>query len=183
MGIDPGLGGALAIWDNDRSLTIFDMPVWWMEIGAKRKKRRRVDAVALASIFDFAYAAGVELVVMESLGGRPAGMGSANTAYMLGFTVGLTYMAAIQSRIPVETTHPSVWKRLMRVPKDDDGILHRFDEIFPEHRAQVRGVRGGARHDRAEAAMLAKFGADRLADNVRPNVEWRLAYQGNDVGA
>lgn len=172
LGIDPGVHGALVIYDDVlRTLSCWDMPVWYQVVG--KKKRLRVDAVELASMMEMAKDIGVDLAIMESIGGMARGRQSGQLAF--GYSIGLLYMGLITCRIPIETIHPATWKKAMRVPKDEGGIAVRFDEMFPEFRALIRGPRGAIKHDRAEASILAKFGAEHLFGNIRPDAEWRLA--------
>lgn len=187
LGVDPGASGAFAVYDNiaQRIISIEDMPVWYQTIG--KKKRKRVDALALADMFDTYEMMGVELVVMEAVGGRPRQ--SASAAFVFGYGVGLIYMAALYSRIVIETVPPAGWKKILNVPGkqngSDDDILSRADEIFPHDRHLWRGERGGKKVDRAEAAMLARFGADHVLHTLGQftDAELRLAYQNADTGA
>lgn len=180
VGIDPGATGALAVFDTAVGLeTIYDMPMWRQMIG--KTSRPRVDTVQVADLFDVFGMLDVKLICMEAVGGRPRQ--SASAAFVFGYGVGLLMMAAIQSRIPVETVEPATWKKVMRVPKDDQGIVQRADQMFPEHRDQFRGPKGAVKHDRAEAAMLAKYGADYLLRSIRPDAEWRMTYRDAKTGA
>lgn len=187
LGVDPGASGAFAVFDNvtQRLVSIDDMPVWYQTIG--KKKRKRVDALAMADMFDTYELMGVELVVMEAVGGRPRQ--SASAAFVFGYGVGLIYMAALYSRIVIETVPPASWKKIMNVPGkqngSDDDIINRADELFPHDRALWRGERGGKKVDRAEAAMMAKFGADHVLHTLgqTTDAEFRLAYQNADTGA
>jgi hypothetical protein len=180
VGIDPGATGALAIFDTVTGLeTIQDMPMWHQVVG--KTTRPRVDTVQVADLFDVYAMLGVKLICMEAVGGRPRQ--SASAAFVFGYGVGLLMMAAIQSRIPVETVEPATWKKVMRCPKDEEGIVQRADQMFPEFRAQFRGPKGGVKHDRAEAAMLAKYGADYLLRSIRPDAEWRMTYMNAKTGA
>lgn len=178
LGIDPGREGALAVY-GPGYLDVQDMPVFDMTIG--KTKRKRVDAVGVIDVIETAKMLGVELAVLEAVGGRPKQ--SASAGFVFGYSVGLVYMALIQARIPVETVTPQVWKRLMRVPTDVGRIMERADETFPDHRRLFRGKKDGAKDGRAEAAFLAKFGHDRLLGSVRPDAEWRLTYSKADTGA
>lgn len=187
VGIDPGNNGAFAIYNSDtkRVERIDDMPLWYQTIG--KRKRKRVDALAMADLFDYYELMGVELVVMEAVGGRPRQ--SASAAFVFGYGVGLVYMAALYSRIVIETVPPASWKKILNVPgkgnADDTAIIARADELFPQDRDLWRGERGGKKVDRAEAAMLAKFGADYVLHTLGAvtDVELRLAYQNADTGA
>lgn len=169
LGIDPGAKGAFAMYDTvSRTIAgrIEDMPTWYQLVG--KKKRLRIDAVAVMELAATFEMIGVELAVMEAVGGRGNQPGS--SGFVFGYGVGLVYMSLIASRIPIETVAPQTWKRLLNVPgkekADDTAILARADEMFPEARAQFRGPRGGKMLDRAEAAMLARYGADHILPNL-----------------
>jgi len=187
LGVDPGAHGAFTVYDGEagRIVQIDDMPTWLQAIG--KKKRERIDALAVAELFDTYEMMGVELIVMESVGGRP--QQSASAGFVFGYGVGLIYMAAVYSRIPMETVPAATWKALMRVPgkgkADDSAIMARAEEIFPHDRQLFYGVRGGKKVDRAEASMLAKFGTDHVlrADKIVRDLEAMIAYRRAETGA
>lgn len=188
LGIDPGTSGAFAVYDTDsRALVgeVYDTPIWYQTVG--KRKRKRVDALAIADLFDEFEVMGVELVVMEAVGGRRAQ--NAAHAFTFGYGVGIIYMAAFYSGIVIETVPPQTWKQVLKVPgkskADDSAIMARADELFPADRAKFRGAKGGKRIDRAEAAMIAKFGGDTILNTLDPaaDVELRLAYANAETGA
>jgi hypothetical protein len=188
LGIDPGSSGAFAVYDTEsRALVgeVYDTPIWYQTVG--KRKRKRVDALAIADLFDEFEVMGVELVVMEAVGGRRAQ--NAAHAFTFGYGVGIIYMAAFYSGIVIETVPPQTWKQVLKVPgkskADDSAIMARADELFPADRAKFRGAKGGKRIDRAEAAMIAKFGGDTILNTLDPaaDVELRLAYANAETGA
>jgi len=188
LGIDPGSSGAFAVYNTKtRTLVgdVIDTPTWFQTVG--KKKRPRIDALAIADMFDTYVLMDVELVVMEAVGGRTGQSASAGFAF--GYGVGITYMAAFYSGIVIETVPPQTWKQMLNVPgkskADDTAILARADELFPHDRQQFRGPNGGKKIDRAEAAMIAKFGGDVILPTLQntPGVELRLAYRAADTGA
>jgi hypothetical protein len=188
LGIDPGSSGAFAVYDTDtRALVgdVHDVPVWFQTVG--KRKRKRVDALAIADLLDEFEVMGVELIVMEAVGGRKAQ--NAAHAFTFGYGVGIIYMACFYSGIVIETVPPQTWKQVLSVPgkskADDSAIMARADELFPHDRQKFRGERGGKRIDRAEAAMIAKFGGDTILATLDPgaDVEMRLAYANADTGA
>lgn len=189
-GIDPGTSGALAIYDTDtmRVLGMHDMPHWYMTVG--KKQRKRVDPVALMELFDTVCMMGVELVVIESVGGRPGQ--SASAGFVFGYTVGLIYMACMYKKLMVETVPPAQWKKMLSIPGKakgtDDDIMNRADELFPNDRELFRGKQGGKNLDRAEAAMLARFGGEFVLRTLTPfknkeDIEFKLAIRSADTGA
>lgn len=187
LGIDPGGGGAFCVYDSEarRIVSVRDMPIWYQAVG--KRKRKRVDGLALADMFDTFEMMGVQLVVMEAVGGR-TGQGAA-AGFVFGYGVGMIYMAALYSRIVIETVPPASWKKIMNVPgkkdADDTAIVNRANELFPHDTHWFKGERGGKKVDRAEAAMIAKFGAEYVLKTIgtTTDVELRLAYQNADTGA
>lgn len=186
LGIDPGTTGAFAVYDTvTRSIVgdVKDMPVWYQTVG--KRQRKRVDALAVAELFDTVELMGVELIVMEAVGGRRAQ--NAAHAFTFGYGVGIVYMAAFYSGIIIETVPPQTWKQLLRVPgkskADDTAILQRADELFPSDRAKFRGPQGGKMIDRAEAAMIAKFGAEHVLATFDPKRPISEVYKAADTGA
>jgi hypothetical protein len=184
IGVDPGLGGALARYDGD-DMTIQDMPSWQMMVG--RKTRRRIDAVELMDYFELQKVMGAELVIIEAVGARPHQGGM----FVFGYTVGLVYMACVAIKLPIETVPPQVWKRMLNVRGKESGdknaIMHRADELMPDHRGLWRGPNGGKLLDRAEAAMLAYYGLKHALHGItQVNIrdpEWWLAYKRAQTGA
>ena len=115
LGIDPGSSGAFAVYDTEsRRLVgpVQDMPTWYQVVG--KRKRPRLDAMAIADMFDEFQVMGVELIVMEAVGGR-AHQNAAH-AFTFGYGVGILYMACFYSNIIIETVTPMTWKAYMRVP-------------------------------------------------------------------
>lgn len=188
-GIDPGTGGAIAVYstDNMQIVGMHDIPSWYQTVG--KKKRKRVDAIALVELFELIEIMGVELVVIEAVGGRPRQ--SASSGFVFGYTVGLIYMACMYKKLMVETVPPGTWKKVLNVPGKskggDDDIMMRADEMFPKNRTLWRGDRGGKKVDRAEAAMLAKFGGDHILPTMGnwriTDEEFNMAYKKADTGA
>lgn len=188
LGIDPGSSGAFAVYDTQtRALVgdVKDMPIWFQTVG--KRKRKRIDALAIADMFDVYEVMGVELIVMEAVGGRKGEGGSGS--FVFGYGVGVLYMAAFYSGIVIETVPPQTWKQVLNVPgkskADDSAIMVRANELFPKDRDKFKGPRNGMKLDRAEAAMIAKFGGDVILDTLNPkkDVELRIAYANADTGA
>lgn len=188
LGIDPGAHGAFAVYDTDskRLISLERTPTWFQQVG--KTKRARVDPIRLAEMFDVYAMMGVTLAVMEAVGGRAKQ--SASAGFVFGYGVGMMYMALVYTRIPIETVSPQSWKALLRVPgktkADDSAILARADELFPEDRDMFRGTRGGMQIDSAEAAMLARFGADFLLPTYKKatgDLDVDSKFRNADTGA
>lgn len=185
VGVDPGINGAMAMYDarTCRLVKLDDMPTWSMPVG--KRVRTRVDAVDLANYFETAKLLGVDCVVIEAVGGRPRQ--SASSGFVFGYTVGLIYMSCIACRLHIETVPPDQWKKLLSVKgkgrANEDAIMARADELFPDDRNMFRGPQGGRKLDRAEAAMLAYFGAKHCITNPYvKDPEMTGVYRNADTG-
>lgn len=172
-GIDPGTSGAIAVFDTStrRCVRATDMPTWWVTKGKSKKKRKRIDMIALAAELDLLVALDVKLVVMERVNGLPGQ--SASSAFSFGVGVGQLYMALVAKRLIFETVPPLAWKRALNVPgktgkegEDNKTIMSVAEALFPADHDKFRGVRGGMRVDRAEAAMIAMFGGERVLPSL-----------------
>lgn len=184
IGVDPGTGGALAAYDQASGmLDVSDIPHRMIPVG--RTKRKRIDVVDLRDYMEMWKLMGCGLVMLEAPGPRPQQTQAAG--FQLGYACGMIHMAASAARIPVTTVDPREWKKSMRLPgkvgrltKDErdttvgdelkalkksrndanaNAIIARADELFPSHSHLFRGKMGGYKLDRAEAAVLAKYGA------------------------
>lgn len=171
IGVDPGKDGAFSLLNPDTgTVLVWDMPTFAMTVGKTRKTR--VDPVQVATLFDQFRLMGATTCVMEAVGGRPRQ--SAHNAFTFGWGAGLIYMACVNARIPIESVPPSVWKRMLRAPKEKKASVARADELFPDSRHLFRGKKGGLLDGRAEAAMLALYGAIHIKHAKPHDREWQF---------
>src|SRR5262245_26886351 len=124
VGVDVGIGGAMAYYDHPNGiLDIQDMPTYLITVN--KKKRARVDDVALLTYFELAALKGVDRVVIEQLWERPGDRGM----FVMGLCAGLVRMACIAAKIPVDEVPPQTWKKLLRVPgktgDNDQAVIER----------------------------------------------------------
>lgn len=191
-GIDPGTNGACAVYCSvtKQIVCVEDMPYWYQTVA--KKQRKRVDPIGLLEMFEMLNMMDVKLIVMEAVGGRPKQ--SASAGFVFGYTVGLTYMAAMHAKIMVETVTPQTWKKLLNISgkakAEDDDIINRAYELFPHQRDMFRDFThtkaGRKRVDRAEAAMLAKFGGDyalRTLETYNTDADFMAAHRKVETGA
>jgi hypothetical protein len=95
------------------------------------------------------------LVVVEDVGTRPRQSGT----MAFGRSVGALEHAFHAAKLRVEHIVPTKWKPALKAPKDKKESVARADQLFPLHRSLFRGPKGGTLDGRAEAAMLALYGA------------------------
>lgn len=164
VGIDPGVSGAAAVYDGEakRLLAVYPLPNYSIQIGSS--KRTRLDVPALEALFDTFKMLGVQLIGIEDVSGGNFGgrKQSAAGAFQFGYTFGLLAMAAQRTGIDWTTASPAVWKPLEKVPREERGIIAKADADFPDFKAHWHGPKGGSLHDRAEAAFLARYFAERI---------------------
>lgn len=147
LGIDPGLSGALALYDlSSGSLEIEDVPTF--KVG-----KRLIDKYALARIVDN-WSSRIHTVWLEQVGVRP-GEGIVG-AFTFGRGYGLLEGVCAANLLPIVDVTPAAWKRALQVPADKDAARMRASALMPReaHQWPLK------KHDgRAEAALIALHGA------------------------
>lgn len=145
LGIDPGLSGALALYDVDGSLEVIDIPTLQL-------KKRVIDEYALARIVDD-WSGRIREVWLEQVGVRP-GEGAVG-AFAFGRGYGLIRGLCTASFLPIIDVTPASWKRAMNVSADKDAARAKASALFPRY----SGCWPLKKHDgRAEAALIALHG-------------------------
>ncbi len=143
LGIDPGLTGALAVFDPARpgAVVVHDMPV----------AGGMVDAAELARLV---CEIGPTEAVVEQVASRP-GQGVASI-----FKFGTCYGAALATvaamGIPARLVPPTRWKKHFRLGADKEDARALAVRLWPGCPAFSRKKD----HGRAEAALIARFGAE-----------------------
>lgn len=148
LGIDPGLGGALALLTAAGSLEISDMPCHEIERGGKHK--RQVDVVALAGLVR---TMAPSHAVLERVGAMP-GQG-VSSMFGFGRSVGQLEGVIAALEIPVSYVAPQTWQKALKVPRGKDGSRLRASELMPAYAERWRLVK---HHGRAEASLIALWG-------------------------
>lgn len=161
LGIDPGLSGALALYrPASGALTLFDIPT--LEAGKGKSKKRVLDRFALSRLVDDVHGEGfITEAFIEDLGVRQgqSAVSTATTAVNYGFLLGVL----TAHFVPVSTVAASTWKKAMKVSEAKDSSIARASELLPRHADKFRGPKGGLLDGRAEAALIAVYGARTLA--------------------
>lgn len=158
LGIDPGVTGAWALIEVDKArlgrfphvLAVGDLPV--TAVSASARAMRKVDAAALERALA-PLLVKADIVTIERLSAAPRI--SSTAAFSLGYTAGT--IDAVLTKLgcqPVRVS-PSVWKRALLVPADKSAARHRASALFGCSDCWPCE----ADHNRAEAALLALYGA------------------------
>ena len=155
VGIDPGNAGALAFLDPENArMRIVDMPTFEFETTRKRVK---IDPYAIVREIE---AQPVANLYLEEVHASPQ-MGVVS-AFSFGEGKGIILGAAAARGIPITEVKPTNWKKIMRVPADKRAAVQRASQLFPAVSPLFKGPRGGVFDGRAEAALIALFGAMEL---------------------
>ncbi|WP_018261913.1 hypothetical protein [Methylobacterium sp. WSM2598] len=150
-GIDPGLTGAIALLglrEGFFSLSVWDMP----------QVHKTVDAAALAGIIkDGPRPDGI---VLEEVGPMPRD--GVRQAFSFGQSYATARTVALLLEVPLHLVKPQAWKGHFRLRGGEDGkeagralALRRFPQA-------AKSFARKKDHNRAEAALLALYGAERL---------------------
>jgi len=151
LGVDPGVSGGLAIVEiTDEAVPVLiecvDIPV--VGTGAKE----RVDVAAIRNFID-------QHKPIHALIERAQAMPKqgASSGFKYGRAVGAIEAAITLCSIPIEIVEPSAWKRHWHLPgKDKESGRQKALQLFPAAHAALARKKD---HGRAEAALIALFGA------------------------
>lgn len=164
LGIDPGLSGALAILHPESArIRIVDMPLFEFTTTRVRKKTDQYAIVREIVQQDLAH------VYIEEVAASPQ-MGVVS-AFSFGEGFGILKGACAALNLPLTPVKPKDWKKQMRVPADKRAAVHRASQLFPGVAHLFKGPRGGVFDGRAEAALIALFGAMELGRSPTAPVE------------
>jgi hypothetical protein len=173
VGCDPGNKGALAFLDPENNrMRIIDMPTFEFETTRKRVK---VDPYSIVNEM------GAQLIAnfyLEEVHASPQ-MGTVS-AFSFGEGKGILLGAAAALGIPTTQVKPQQWKKQMRVPADKRAAVQRASQLFPAISPLFKGPRGGVYDGRAEAALIALFGAMELGRApTAPVTIWEIEDEEN----
>lgn len=149
-GIDPGLSGAVAIYDTATGVVeTTAMPVHRLARGGKAK--REVDPHGLAGLL---VGNRIGHAIVEQVGAMP-GQGT-TSMFAFGRSYGIVLGVLAAAGVPMSLVPPARWKKALGVPSAKDGARARASQLLPDAADQwARATDDG----RAEAAMLALYGA------------------------
>lgn len=148
LGIDPGLSGAIAVYNPDTGdLDVWDMPVH--EI----KGKKQIDLYQLGVLID-SVKHKIKMAVIEAVHSMPA-QGVASS-FNFGFAAGAAQGVVAANLIPMTLVPPAVWKRAMGLSADKDVSRQRASQLLPKHSNQWPLKKNDGK---AESALLAYYGA------------------------
>lgn len=148
LGIDPGLSGALCLYDErtDTIVTVADLPV------LEDRKKRHLDLNAFGRWVDD-NAVHIDKAFIEEPAAMPK-QGVSST-FRFGFVCGALQGIVAANFIPVRLVSPAKWKRDMGLTSDKDACRRRASQLWPAQSGLWARVKDDGR---AEAALLALWG-------------------------
>lgn len=165
-GLDPGNEGALAFLDPERALMrIVDIETFEFRT---TKNNKKIDPFHIARELS---AQEVAHAYIEDVTSSPQ-MGVVG-AFSFGEGKGILIGSTAALGIPTTMVRPQQWKSAMRVAADKRMATARASQLLPALAPLFKGPRGGTLDGRAEAALIALYGAMELGRTpTRPVNLW-----------
>lgn len=145
IGIDPGLGGAIAVYGLD-GYYAERMPT--MATNAKGKR-----CVNPLGVKDLLVTMGKQTVYLEKVHAMPKNGSIAN--FSMGSSFECVRTCCLLLGFPLVVIKPTVWKKYYRLTSDKEQCRARAIELFPEENLNLKKD-----VDRAEALLIAYYGAN-----------------------
>lgn len=140
MSIDPGLSGAIAVFEGGALIEIIDMPTH--ELTRNGKAKRQISASALAGIFT---QHDPRHVIVEKVSAMP-GQG-VTSMFSFGRSLGIIEGIIAAYNIPATYVMPSVWTKAIGRGAGKDASRARACELYPSHQKQFARVKDDGRAD------------------------------------
>lgn len=152
IGIDPGLSGAIAIFDIklNKPAEVWDMPT--LEVAVGKSLKRRVAPELIVSELR-PWAAEVSMAFVESVSASPQ-MG-VSSSFAFGESYGLVRGVLAGLGIPFTPVVPAKWKRDLGLSRDKDASRAMAIRLFPDMAQEFKRVKDDGR---AESVLIAMWG-------------------------
>ncbi len=150
IGIDPGLSGAIAILNDKKVLSIFEMPV----MAEGKKNKRQLNSAQLVKIIRENIKKNEEaVVVVEQVNAMP-GQG-VTSMFNFGQTFGAIKGVCAALELPIFFVRPSKWKKhfeLINASKDSSRT--KVIEMYPSISGQLTKKKDV---NKTDAILIARF--------------------------
>jgi len=141
LACDPGVTGALALFNRNELIKIYDMPTY------QPYGKRTVDELALREFIENTCA---DTLIIEKVHASPR-MG-VSSAFGFGQTYGTIVGVATGLHLHVDTMTPQMWKGLTGlIKKDKAASRKKAIDLFPKFAGEFKRVKDT---DRAEAVLI-----------------------------
>ena len=145
IGIDPGISGAIAVFEDGKLVNVIDMPT--LEVDSGKTKKRHISAVSLCNyltVFSNAH------VVIEKVGAMP-GQG-VTSMFNFGRSAGIIEGVVVGLKIPHTYVTPATWTKAVGRAAGKDASRMRAMELFP---AKADLFKRAKDDGRADACLIA----------------------------
>ena len=138
IGIDPGLSGGIAVLENKRVLSIFDMPV----MSEGKKNKRQLNSAQLVMIIKENIQSNDEVVVVVEQVNAMPGQG-VTSMFNFGQTFGAIKGVCAALGLPIFFVRPSKWKKHFElINSSKDSSRTKAIEMYPTLSNQLAKKKG-----------------------------------------
>ena len=158
LGIDPGLSGAIAILEEKKVLSIFDMPV----MADGKKNKRQLNSAQLVNIIRENIVGAHEIaVIVEQVNAMP-GQG-VTSMFNFGQTFGAIKGICAALELPIFFVRPSKWKKHFElINSSKDSSRTKVIEMYPSLSNQLSKKKDV---NKSDAILIARYYSEtRLRD-------------------
>ena len=158
IGIDPGLSGAIAILEDKKVLSLYDMPV----MAEGKKNKRQLNSAQLVNIIKDNVNENEEIaVVVEQVNAMP-GQG-VTSMFNFGQTFGAIKGICAALNLPIFFVRPSKWKKHFElINSSKDSSRTKVIEMYPSLSGQLAKKKDV---NKSDAILIARFYSEtRLRD-------------------
>ena len=158
IGIDPGLNGAIVVMENNKVLSVFDMPV----MSEGKKNKRQLNSAQLVRIIKENTLANDDInVVVEQVNAMP-GQG-VTSMFNFGQTFGAIKGICAALDLPIFLVRPSKWKKHFDlINSSKDSSRTKVIEMYPSLSSQLSKKKDV---NKSDAILIARyFSETRLKD-------------------
>tara|TARA_B100001248_G_scaffold254967_1_gene234086 strand:- start:717 stop:1208 length:492 start_codon:yes stop_codon:yes gene_type:complete len=150
VGIDPGLSGAIAILENKKVLSLFDMPI----MAEGKKNKRQLNSAQLVNIIKESVNLNDEIaVVVEQVNAMP-GQG-VTSMFNFGQTFGAIKGVCAALDLPIFFVRPSKWKKYFElINSSKDSSRTKAIEMYPSLSNQLAKKKDV---NKSDAILIARF--------------------------
>jgi len=159
IGIDPGLSGAIAVLEDIKVLSLFEMPV----MAEGKKNKRQLNSAQLVNIIKENTNGDEEIaVIVEQVNAMP-GQG-VTSMFNFGQTFGAIKGVCAALGLPIFFVRPSKWKKHFElINSSKDASRTKVIEMYPSFSKQLAKKKDV---NKSDAILIARFFAEtRLKDN------------------
>ena len=150
IGIDPGISGAIAILENNKVLSIFEMPV----MSEGKKNKRQLNSAQLVKLLKDNISENEEVsVVVEQVNAMP-GQG-VTSMFNFGQTFGAIKGICASLNLPIFYVRPAKWKKHFDlINSSKDASRTKVIEMYPSISSRLSKKKDV---NKADAILIARY--------------------------